>query len=64
MTHKNVAHHDANASGELEQSALSRGHLVQMMADLQRQLGKQRAQADRERELIAIHRYTTERERQ
>jgi len=33
-----------------------------MVTDLRRQLGKQRAQTNRERELIAIHRDTAERE--
>ena len=55
MAHKNVVRHDGNASDELELSILSRGYLVQMIADLRRRLGEQRAQTDHERELVAIH---------
>jgi len=43
MTHKNGAHHDANACGELELSILPRGQLVQMVANVRRRLSEQRA---------------------
>jgi len=53
-----------HVSGEFELSALSRGQLVQMVANLQRRLDEQRPQVEQERELIAIYRDTTEREQE
>jgi len=35
-----------------------------MVIDLQRHLGEQQAKADHERELVAVHRDTAERERE
>ena len=64
MVHKNAARHDANASDKLEPLALSRGQLVQVVIDLRRGLGEQWAWADREWDLIAIHRDIAKRERE
>ena len=64
MTHKNAICHDASASDKLELSILSRGQLIQMVVDLRQRLGKQRAHADCERELVAIHHDIAERERE
>jgi len=64
MAHKKAARHDANASGKLELAVFFRGQLVQMVVDLQRRLGEQRAQVDREREPVAIHRDTAKSERE
>ena len=64
MAYKNTARHDPNAFGELELTALSRGQLVQTVADLRRRLGEQSAQVGCEREPVAIHRNTAERERE
>ena len=64
MAPKSTIHHDVNASDELELSTLSQRQLVQRVADLRRQLDELRAQADRERKLVAIHHDTVERERE
>ena len=64
MTRKNNTRHDVNASDEFDPSALSRGQLVQMVIDLRWRLDEHRVKADRERELVAIYRDTTERERE
>jgi len=62
MTHKNATRHYANAYDKSIHRS-SRGQLVQMVIDLRHQLGEQRAKADREIELVVIHRNTAERER-
>jgi len=64
MVPKSTIHHEVNASDELELSTLSIGQLIQRVADLRWLLSEQRAQADRERELVAIHRNTAKRERE
>ena len=64
MPPKSANHHDINTSDELESSTLSRGQLIQWVADLQWQLSEQRTLADREREPAAIHCDTGERERE
>ena len=64
MAHKNTSRHYANASYEFDPMALSRGQIVQMVIDLRWQLDEHRAKTDRERELIAIHHDTLERERE
>ena len=64
MAHKSATHHDVNASDEPELLTLSRGQLIQWVAELQRQLCEQQAQAHRERELSAIHRNTVKRKRE
>ena len=61
---KNATHHDAHTSDEIDPSVLSRRQLVQMGIYLSRRLGKQRAKADHEKELVAIHHDTEERERE
>jgi len=58
MVPKSTTHHDVNASSELKLSTLQR------VTDLLWQLGQLRAQAEHERELVAIHRDTAERERE
>jgi len=55
MAYKNATRHDTNTHGETDPLVLSRGQLVQMVIDLRRRLGEQRAKADRERVLVAIH---------
>jgi len=64
MAPKSTTHHDVNASGEIELLTLSQRQLIQRVADLRRQLDEQLAQANHERELVAIHRDTAERERE
>ena len=63
MAPKSITHHDVNASSELELSTLAWWQLIQQVANLWRQLGELRAQADRERKLVAIHHDTIERDK-
>ena len=64
MAHKSIAHYDANSSGKLELSTLSRGQLIRRVADLRRQLCEQRAHSDCEWELVTIYRDTAKPERE
>ena len=64
MAPKSTNNHDVNTFGEYEPSTLSRGYLIQWVADLQWQLSGPRTLVDRERELAAIHRDTAEREQE
>ena len=63
MAQKNTSRHDANAFDEFDPTALSRGQLDLVIA-LRWWLDEHRAKANRERELVAIHRNTVERDRQ
>ena len=56
--HKNVIRHDAYAPDEIDPSVLPRRQLVQIVIICDDGLGEQWAKADREREMIAIHRDT------
>ena len=64
MACRSAIRHDVKVPDEPEPSALSHGQLVHMVIDLQWQLGEHRAKTNRERELVAIHRDTAERERE
>ena len=60
MTPKNTNHYNVNTSSEHEPSTLFRGQLIQQVADVQRQLSEKRTLANREWELAASRRDTTE----